>query len=95
MDIHINGKNHTNVDNELKQYTLKKLSKLSCYQDIISDIQIHFSVDHINKIAESKINITGGQLVTRAECESMSGAMDLLIDKMIRQVIKHKEKQRS
>jgi putative sigma-54 modulation protein len=92
MDIHINGKHHEAIDDKLTQYTHKKLEKLSCYKDIISDICISYSTDHIKKIAEAKINITGGQLVSHAESKTMSGAMDLLIDKMIRQVIKHKEK---
>ena len=40
----------------------------------------------------SHLRIAGGEIVTNAEHEDMYAAIDLLIDKLDRQLIKHKEK---
>ena len=92
MDILINGKHHEPVDITLRQYTLKKLDKISCYNEMISDIHITYSQDHISKIAEARLNITGTTLIAKAECQTSYGAMDSLIDKIKRQLVKQKDK---
>ena len=92
MQILINSKHNEPIDQDIINYTEKKLEKINCHSDIITNINIYYSSDHIKKIAEAKINITGSQLIAQASCKTLTGAMDLLIDKIIRQIVKFKEK---
>ena len=92
MKVLVKSKHHETVDTQLIEYTEKKLEKINCHGDIITNIEITYSSDHVNKIAEAKLNVTGSQLITHASCKTSIGAMDLLIDKIIRQIIKYKEK---
>ena len=92
MKILVKSKHNETMDKALIEYTEKKLEKINCHADLITNIDIIYSSDNINKIAEAKINVTGSQLITHASCKTSTGAMDLLIDKIIRQIIKFKEK---
>ena len=92
MKVLVKSKHNEVVDKDLIEYTEKKIKKINCHADIITSIDIIYSSDHINKIAEAKINVTGSQLITHASCKTSTGAMDLLIDKIIRQLVKFKEK---
>jgi putative sigma-54 modulation protein len=46
----------------------------------------------MQQIAEAKLHVSGGELFANAQHENMYAAIDGLIDKLDRQIIKHKEK---
>jgi putative sigma-54 modulation protein len=50
------------------------------------------NVEKIRQKAEAKLNVNGGEVFATNEHEDMYAAIDGLIDKLDRQVIKHKEK---
>jgi putative sigma-54 modulation protein len=49
-------------------------------------------VDKVRQKAEAKLNVNGGEIFATSEEEVMYAAIDSLVDKLDRQVIKHKEK---
>jgi putative sigma-54 modulation protein len=51
------------------------------------------SVEKINQKVDATILIAGGDVNANAEHEDMYAAIDLLVDKLDRQLLKHKEKQ--
>lgn len=91
MQIEIHG-HHYEVTDILKEYTHKKLEKLVPYADLISRVQINYRADKLNNIAESHITVIGNPLIASAESSNMNAAMDALIDKILRQIKKHKDK---
>lgn len=48
----------------------------------------------MTKIAEATIQVNGGELHASAEAEDMYAAIDGLMDKLARQLTKHKDKLR-
>lgn len=49
-------------------------------------------MEKVQKIAEATVHLNGGELHATAEADDMYAAIDLLIDKLTRQLNKHKEK---
>lgn len=94
MDINFTG-HHVEVTKALKTFTEEKFEKLGRHHDRITAINVVFNVEKLAQIAEATIFIAKGELHARAESEDMYTAIDELMDKLDRQLIKHKEKQRT
>ena len=60
--------------------------------DKIISVQITLEVDKLQQKAEGTLHIAGNDLVAEAEHSDMYAAIDLLADRLDRQLIKHKEK---
>jgi putative sigma-54 modulation protein len=91
MQLNITG-HHVDLTDSLKDYASEKLQKLERHFDHISNVQVTLSVQKQRQIAEASFHISGADLHARAENEDMYAAIDLLIDKLDRQILKHKEK---
>ena len=64
------------------------------YFDNVTDIHVIMSVEKQRQKAEATIHVAGGQIFADAVEEDMYAALDVLTDKLDRQIIKHKEKLR-
>jgi putative sigma-54 modulation protein len=91
MHIHITG-HHIEVTTSLRTFTEEKFNKLERHFDQITAINVVFDVQKLRKIAEATILVSKGELHASAESEDMYAAIDLLVDKLNRQLMKHKEK---
>lgn len=85
---------HVEVTPALRAFTEDKLKKLERHFDKITAINVVFNVQKLAQIAEATILVAKGELHARAESEDMYTAIDELMDKLDRQLIKHKEKKR-
>lgn len=94
MQINISG-HHIEVTDALRDYVSEKLERLGRFSDDITSIQTILSIEKARHIAEATIRARGADLHATAESEDMYAAIDLLYDKLDRQVTKHKEKQKS
>ncbi|MGG3887892.1 ribosome hibernation-promoting factor, HPF/YfiA family [Metabacillus fastidiosus] len=94
MRYNIRGEN-IEVTPALKEYTEKKISKLERYFDDSVDANVNINLKYYND-KESKIEVTipMSDLVLRAEehNEDMYAAIDLVVNKLERQIRKHKTK---
>ncbi|CBL44213.1 Sigma 54 modulation protein/ribosomal protein S30EA [gamma proteobacterium HdN1] len=91
MQIAISG-HHVELTDSLKDYTSEKLSKLYRQVDDILSIQVVLTVEKSVQKAEATVRMKGADYFANAESEDMYTAIDLLSDKLSRQVVKHKEK---
>lgn len=94
MQINISG-HHVEVTDALKDYVADKLQKLERHTGDITSIQAILSVEKNRQKAEATIRVKGADLFANAESEDMYAAIDMLTDKLDRQVVKHKEKMKS
>lgn len=76
----------------LKTYAQKKLDKLERHFEKIMSINVVFHVEKQRQIAEATILITKGEVHASSESDNMYAAIDDLVDKLDRQLLKHKEK---
>ena len=93
MQINISG-HHVEVTPALRQYVLNKLDRLQRHFDQITKTEVTLIVEKLIQKAEATIHVSGADLFANAESEDMYAAIDLLVDKLDRQLIKHKEKNR-
>jgi putative sigma-54 modulation protein len=91
MQISVSGQ-HLEVTDSLRDYVTTKLSKLERHFDKVTNIHAVLSVEKLRQKAEATVHINGADLFAEAEDENMYAAIDLLTDKLDRQVKKHKEK---
>ncbi len=93
MQINISG-HHVEVTPPLRQYVLNKLDRLQRHFDHITNTEVTLIVEKLVQKAEATVHVSGADLFANAESEDMYAAIDLLVDKLDRQLIKHKEKNR-
>ena len=91
MQLNITG-HHVEVTDALRAYVTEKLDRVERHFDHVTNVHVVLSVEKLRQIAEATINITGNQLHAVAEDEIMYAAIDALVDKLDRQIKKHKEK---
>lgn len=91
MQINFTG-HRVEVTSALKNFTQEKFTKLERHFDKITAINVVFDVEKLRHIAESTILVSKGELHASAESDDMYAAIDSLVDKLDRQLIKHKEK---
>lgn len=91
MQLNLTG-HHVEVTSALREYVTDKLGKLERRFDNITNAHVVLRVEKLRHIAEATVHVSGGDLVATAEQDNMYAAIDALVDKLDRQVIKHKEK---
>jgi putative sigma-54 modulation protein len=91
MQLTITG-HHIDVTPALKQKVESKLSKLERHFDHLTDVHCILTVEKLQHKAEATVHLSGGAIHADAIEEDMYAAVDSLVDKLSRQVKKHKEK---
>jgi putative sigma-54 modulation protein len=91
MQLTITG-DHIEVTPALRDYVSTKVQKLEHHFNHVTNIRVVLSVEKLEQKAEAKLNVSGGELFADAVDKDMYAAIDALIDKLDRQVKKHKEK---
>jgi putative sigma-54 modulation protein len=92
MRVDITG-HQIDVTQALHDYVTEKLERLQRHSDALQDIRVVLSVDKLVHRAEATINaINRTTLHADSTAENMYAAIDLLADKLDRQVLKFKEK---
>jgi len=66
--------------------------RLHNHHDDVQDVHVILSVEKLRQKAEATVNMKGTQLFADTIDADMYAAIDLLTDKLDRQLIKHKEK---
>lgn len=99
MEILIQAKKNA-ADARIKAYAKAKLEKLTRHFDHILEARMELSTERNKsledvKVAELTVHVTGrtGNILKAVQsAEHMNEAVDLVIDKMVRQIRQHKEK---
>ncbi|RMS26703.1 Ribosomal subunit interface protein [Pseudomonas coronafaciens pv. garcae] len=94
MQVNISG-HQLEVTKPLREYIELKLRKLEGHFDKITNVQVTMAVEKLKQKIEATLHIHGGEVVANAQHDDMYAAIDLLTDKLDRQLLKHKEKQQS
>ncbi|QQX79595.1 ribosome hibernation promoting factor [Shewanella sp. KX20019] len=91
MQINLTG-HHVEITASLRSYVEEKFTKLERHFDQINNVHVILNVEKMQQIAEARIHLKKGEVFATSEHADMYAAIDSLIDKLDRQVIKHKEK---
>ncbi len=96
MRLAVNGRN-IEVTPALKDYVKEKIGKIANHYDQIQSMEVTLSVNKNRSVAknhttEVKCSLNGTIINVTEDAESMYASIDIVADKVSRQVIKHKEK---
>jgi putative sigma-54 modulation protein len=91
MQINISG-HHIDLTDSMQDYVRSKFDKLERFFEHINGVQVILRVEKLQQIAEATLHVNGGEIHATAENEQMYAAIDSLVDKLVRQLNKHKEK---
>ena len=91
MQLNVSG-HHVEVTDALRGYVESKIERLERHFDLVSDVHCILTVEKLRHKAEAKVNVNGGTIYAETTEEDMYAAIDGLVDKLDRQVRKHKEK---
>jgi len=91
MQINITG-HHVDITEALRNYTTEKMAKLERHFDHVTNVHVILSVEKKAQKAEATVHVSGADLFAQNQTEDMYASIDGLIDKLDRQIIKHKEK---
>ncbi|HPF27305.1 MAG TPA: ribosome-associated translation inhibitor RaiA [Steroidobacteraceae bacterium] len=91
MQLSLSG-HHVDVTPPLRAYVEKKLERISRHFDHVIDVNCILTVEKLQQKAEATLHVRGSSIHAIATDADMYAAIDALIDKLDRSVIKHKEK---
>ncbi|OWY37311.1 ribosomal subunit interface protein [Xenophilus sp. AP218F] len=91
MNLKVTGL-HLEVTPSLREYVESKLERITRHVDHVIDISVTLSVDKLVQKAEVNVHLSGKDIHVEATESDMYAAIDLMMDKLDRQVLKHKEK---
>ena len=91
MNLNLTG-HHLDITPALRDYVVAKLDRVSRHFDHVIDVTVVLSVDKLQHRVEVNLHTRGKDIHVEAVEPDMYAAIDALIDKLDRQVLKHKEK---
>ncbi len=94
MQLSITG-HHIDVTDSLRAYVTNKFVRLERHYEHMTNVHVVLSVEKLIQKAEATIHTSGAELYADATSEDLYAAIDALVDKLDRQIVKHKEKTRN
>lgn len=94
MQINLTG-HHVDITSALRDYVTGKLAKIERHFDHVGNVHVVLAVEKMVQKAEATIHVSGADMFAEASDENMYAAIDSLVDKLDRQILKHKEKQKN
>ncbi len=91
MNLTITG-HHVEVTAALHDYVTSKLDRVIRHFDHVTHTAVILSVQKLKQKAEVTVHVRGKDIYVEADSEDLYAAIDAMIDKLDRQVVKHKEK---
>ena len=91
MQVSVTG-HHVEVTDSLRNHVEEKIGKLKRHFDNVTDVHVILTVEKLEQKAEATVQVSGAKLFADDVREDMYQAIDNMVDKLDRQIIKHKEK---
>lgn len=91
MQINLTG-HHVDITDALRQYVQTKIERLERHFDSVTNVHVVLSVEKLQQKAEATMHMSGADVFADSVHEDMYAAIDGLVDKLDRQIKKHKEK---
>ena len=91
MNLNLSG-HHLEVTPALRTYVQSKLERVKRHFDHVIDAHVILTVEKLRQKAEVTLHVRGKELHCESEEQDLYAAIDLLVDKLDRQVLRYKEK---
>ncbi len=91
MNLHLTG-HHVDITPAIRDYVVAKLGRINRHFDHVIDVNVVMTVQKLDRKIEANVHLSGKDIHVQACHDDMYAAIDGLIDKLDRLVIKHKER---
>src|SRR5687768_17132605 len=91
MNLHLTG-HHVEITPAIREYVTAKLARIERHFDHVIDVNVIMTVEKLDQKIEANVHLSGKDIHVQAHEGDMYAAIDGLIDKLDRQVIRHKER---
>ncbi|HLF38506.1 MAG TPA: ribosome-associated translation inhibitor RaiA [Burkholderiales bacterium] len=94
MNLHLTG-HHLEITPAIRDYVSSKLLRITHHFDHVIDVSVVLTVEKLRRRIEASVHVRGRDIFCENADADMYAAIDGLVDKLDRTIIKHKEKTRS
>ena len=91
MNLQLTGR-HVDITDAIRNYVTAKLSRINRHFDHVIDVNVIMTVEKLDQKIEANVHLSGKDIHVQAHDGDMYAAIDGLIDKLDRQVLRHKER---
>ena len=91
MNLNVSG-HHLEVTSAIRDYVRAKIERVTRHFDHVIDAHVILTVDKLRQKAEVTLHVSGKDLHCECEEDDLYAAIDLLADKLDRQVLRYKDK---
>ena len=91
MNLHVMG-HQLQVTPAIRDYVSSKLQRITHHVDHVIDVTCILSVEKLQQKIEATVHVRGRDIFCESSATDMYAAIDGLVDKLDRTIIKHKEK---
>ena len=91
MNLNLSG-HHLEITPAIREHVVNKIEKIKRHFDNLIDVNVVLSVEKLKQKAEANVHLSGKTIFVECDDTNLYAAIDNLIEKLDRQIIKHKEK---
>ncbi len=91
MNLHLTG-HQLPITPAIREYVAGKLQRITQHFDQVIDVNVIMSVEKLAQKCEATVHVRGKDIFCESSADDMYAAIDSLIDKLDRTILKHKEK---
>jgi putative sigma-54 modulation protein len=91
MNLHLTG-HQLPITPAIREYLDQKLQRITHHFDQVIDVNVILSVEKLQQKVEATVHVRGKDIFCESSAQDMYAAIDVLIDKLDRTILKHKEK---
>jgi|ERR1043166_1908519 putative sigma-54 modulation protein len=91
MNLNLSG-HHIDITPAIRSYLTSKLERITRHFDHVIDVNVIMTVEKLIHKVEANVHVRGKDIFVECHDSDMYAAIDMLVDKIDRQIVKYKEK---
>ncbi|MGE0356792.1 MAG: ribosome-associated translation inhibitor RaiA [Burkholderiales bacterium] len=91
MNLQLTG-HQVEITPSIREYVVTKLERINRHFEHVIDVNVILSVQKLDQAIEATVHLSGKDIHVACHDADMYAAIDGLVDKLDRQIIRHKEK---
>ncbi len=91
MNLQLTG-HHVEITPAIRDYVVSKLERINRHFEQVIDVKVIMSVQKLDQVIEATVHLSGRDIHVSCHDADMYAAIDGLVDKLDRQIIKHKDR---
>ncbi len=91
MNLQLTG-HQVEITPSIREYVVTKLERINRHFEHVIDVNVILSVQKLDQTIEATVHLSGKDIHVACHDADMYAAIDGLVDKLDRQIIRHKEK---